>query len=227
VERKNITEANGDKTPQLVWDASGTAHYVVNIFVGTDHGSALSSLVLVNARTGEAREYKAWGLDEDGARAVIDAAIPNSRGWHAAQPTPFTIAGRLVFTAPLVSSEHIFQEFGIVDTETQMVALGGSKEVAVRNFLQLLAARKLIPSSAEKEIVGTVSRVGDVRRNGESAKVLTFTEAPGKYFVAETTALASTVQIGDRLKVRYVSVGNSPESEVSSFVNLNFTEPKK
>lgn len=211
--------------PQLIWDKHNRAHYVVPTLVTNSSGTSLTSLVLLDARTGRASSYKEWGLDEHSAMSAIDAAVQNFR-YHAAQPAPWTIAGRFVYLAPIVSSSHLSQGFGIVDVEQQKVATGETKEETVRNMLQILGEHHLIPKEHQLSVEGTVFRLGEATRNSRGAKVILLKEHPGKSFVATNITVASTLARGDRVRLWYVPLEDSQEHETVTIEALHRSEER-
>jgi hypothetical protein len=201
----------------LVWGADNQPYWFSGLTSAAETDAALTGFIYVNSRTGKARLYRLSGYNESAVMAAVNAAVANFRGHHATPPIPYNLFGEMAWVSPVVSADHIFQKVAIVRNADSRVALGATREEALRELKKLLAASGNgdVPQKGPQLTVLTLTleRVGADVQSGNTVYYLYSKEHPRKAFTGSTLVshCFPWLRPGDRVRVSFVE---TPESVV-------------
>ncbi len=194
-----------------------------------EEDNALTGLMVVNARTGQAKFYKTSGVTEQ-------LAITAAKGmWAAAtsayKPTelvPYNIYGLLTYVVPMKYGNQ-FVGISLVSLDIDIKASGPDMESALRNYRQAISNSKkgsLAPQSGMPEAVqlnGVIERVGVPLINGKSIIFSFKLKNVGKMFqvgYSDTNPESILMQAGDSVVITYDETTETTVS-ISSFDIIN------
>jgi hypothetical protein len=200
----------GKEIVTLVYGSDGMAYWFTGMTSVSSKDQALVSYVLVNSRSGEAREFKMTGPNEAAILTAVNSSVSNFDGWRATMPVPYHLYGEMAWVVPVISNDGIFQKLAIVRSDNSRVALGGTKQEALREFQRLRTTRGNEISPSESAVLTTVTvrvdRVyGDVQ-NGTTVYHLWSSQAPDRIYTAtsQVSPQIPILQSGDLVEVRFM-----------------------
>lgn len=159
--------------------------------------------------------YEMQGTDENGVIETVDSNLgADSSRWQPTQPIPYNIYGNPTWVVPVVSGEGIFQKVALVKMDNiNTIAIASDLNRALSRYRALLSQRgnEIAPSSiSDTKTIGftEVLRKGSTITGGEKTFLFQLKGAEDKLFSTQAntkkTKAASIVQIGDKIKVKFI-----------------------
>jgi hypothetical protein len=208
----------------IIYGTDGEPYWFTGITSANAKDQALVGMMCIHSRTGEARFYRASGMNEDAVATAVENAV-KYKLLSAATPIPQNIYGTMTWVLPLLGQSHTFQGVALVKADTLQAAIGADQHEALTEYQKIInqSGQQIAPSTdhQREEFSGKVLRIEKDVRKGESAYYL-YMEGKGFIFIG-ASELSPTLPItreGDEVKVRYI---DTKESKVPmlSFENLS------
>lgn len=160
-------ESNNSQNENVwfVTNAQGETFWYTGITsVGADQ--ALTGIMLLNSKTGQAYYSKLSGSNEQ----AIVAAVSNALGsdgikWRPTMPIPYNIYGELSFVVPVVGVDQpILQKIAIVKASNLKIGFGRDKKSALADYRRVISTDGNIVAptheSEGKTVSAKIKRIG-------------------------------------------------------------------
>lgn len=148
---------------------NGQGYWFAGMTSPSSNDQSLTSIALVDSKTGEVNMYKISGWNEAAVTNAVNVAVSNYKNYEGCSPIPYDCSGRLAYVVPVAADSgagKIFQEVGIVDAITGHVSLGSTKAVAFEAYRRYLNDNgynfAITDSRIIKNICGSVGRISNI-----------------------------------------------------------------
>lgn len=229
----SLLAEEGVKIPtgfQLVWSSRGEPCWFTGLTSPAKEDQSLVAILLVNSRSGRAREYRVTGPHAEAVIQAVNSAVSNYKGWYATEPILYNVFGIKTWVVPVISQDGILQSIAMVHLESARVALGATTREALTNYKIMLSTKfslDVSSSSTIKAIKGRVSRIGLEIVGGKTLYYICLDEMPGRVFVgaAEVGDSLPVTRVGDAVELKYSETGTGFAISISEFKNLTLLHP--
>ena len=223
------TRTNGGTEAWFVFGNDNKTYWFSGMTSTSATDESLTSIMLMNTRTGKMFKYRTSGGNEQAAMDAVNSDIANYNGeWVSASiVVPYDIYGTLTYGVPIKSKNGYFKEFAFVDSTNQQVIRGSTMEEALVEYEKYLSKKSqgaIVPTSrfSSIEINGTVKRISNVIQDGESQFDILLTGTDIIFSGNPIFPELSVTQSGDRVRLIYSETGKS-RVLITSFDNLDIT----
>jgi hypothetical protein len=128
---------------QSVWminGSDGRSYYYAGLRLAITRNDRLTSFTLTEVRSGKTIEYPyegATGITPATALEMVNKKLSSLEGASATSPLLCFIDGRPVYVVSIIDEKGTFKKVGLVDAQSEGIALGDDKESALREFKKL------------------------------------------------------------------------------------------
>ena len=223
VTKDSVVEPTADDL-RLVWGDDGQPFWFTGISSSSMSDDSMVGFMMVNSRTGEAKQYSLSGSTEKGVKEAIDREVSNYRGWHSTDPILYNIYGHLAWVAPVVTDEGIFKGVAVVRADTVEVAFSQTKSDALLKFQKLYAGSSgEISASSDAKLETRTFIVDRFESDPRAGQYVMYSKSvPAKVFLG-SSAVSLEIPLtkeGDEVLVSYSDTANSAVT-IITFDNLS------
>ena len=196
--------------------------------VGADQSAI--GFVMVDMVTKEPRLYRISGATEEAAQQSAEGKV-QQYGYRAAFPLIVNLNGQPTYFMTLKDDEGLIKQYAYVSvTDYQTVGVGETITTARQDYESALRASpggQTVGSTSqkEKELTGTVLRIGSQSVQGSTAYYLVL-ETPNDLLFSVQAILSDELPLtreGDRVRLTYYEKEGGTQ-EAASFDNLEFSQ---
>ena len=189
--------------------------------VTSDEGNI--GFILVNQRTKEARYYSCAGAEEYSAMSSAMGAV-QQYGYQATFPLLLNISDQPTYFMALKDGAGLVKMYAMVNVQQyQIVATGYTLKECQSNYYDLLLNNNLVDADAThqdtmktEDIVGYIEDIRSATIDGNTVVYLRLSHNLAIYYTVSVKdyPIAVILNVGDRVKLEYVPVENSPLMQV-------------
>lgn len=205
----------------LIFNKDICYYYTGVTSVGNDEG--LVGFTLTNTRTGETTLYKTAGATETASMKSAEGKVQQF-GYTATFPYLINIQNEPTYFITLKDSNGLVKQYAMVNVKNyNIVGVGDSLQATLNKYLEGLTNTNisLEGSSSEETLEGQVERIGLVVKDGTSIYDIKLKEDDHIFSVStETSREAALTSLGDKVKVKYIKVGEGRFVLINSFENI-------
>lgn len=205
----------------LIFNNDRTYYYTGITSVGNDEG--LVGFTLTDTRTGETTLYKTAGATEIASMKSAEGKVQQF-GYKATFPYLVNIQNEPTYFTTLKDSNGLVKQYAMVNVKNyNIVGVGDTLQATLNKYLEGLTNTNisLEGSSSEEVLEGVVERIGLVVKDGTSIYDIKLKESDKIFSVStETTREVSLTLVGDKVRVKYIKVGDGKFVITNSFENL-------
>lgn len=190
--------------------------------VGNDEG--LVGFTLTDTRTGETTMYKTSGATEVASMQSAEGKVQQF-GYSATFPYLINIQSEPTYFMTLKDSNGLVKQYAMVNVKNySTVAVGDSLQSTLNRYLEALTNTNisLEGSNSEESLVGEVERIGLVVKEGSSIYDIKIKGNNSLFSVStETSREVALTNIGDKVSIKFIKVGDGKYIITNSFENLS------
>lgn len=205
----------------LIFNKDVCYYYTGVSSVGNDEG--LVGFTLTNTRTGETTLYKTSGATETASMKSAEGKVQQF-GYKATFPYLINIQNEPTYFTTLKDSNGLVKQYAMVNVKNyNTVGVGDSLQAALNKYLEGLTNTNisLESSSSEETLEGEVERIGLVVKDGTSIYDIKLKENDYIFSVStETSREVALTSVGDKVKVKYIKVGEGRFVLTNTFENI-------
>lgn len=208
----------------LVYNEGECYYYTGITSVGADE--AIVGFMLTNTRTMKATFYKVSGSTELAGMQSAEGKVQNLK-YEATFPILINIENIPTYFMSLKDKKGLIKQYAMVSVEDySIVGAGETIRDTKSNYVKTLRSKgdiKLEFTGEEKEITGTILRIGAFNLDGVTYYNFVLKEQPKTIFTV-SAAISHKLPItkdGDKVKFKY-NEGNGESTDVLEFDNLDF-----
>ncbi|MGL4772110.1 MAG: cell shape-determining protein [Clostridium sp.] len=205
----------------IIYNDNNCYYYTGITSVGSDE--SLVGFTLTNTRTGETTMYKTAGATEVAAMKSAEGKVQQF-GYKATFPYLINIQNEPTYFMTLKDSSGLVKQYAMVNVKNfNTVGVGDSLQGTLNKYLEGLTNTNisLEGSNSEANLEGEVERIGLVVKDGSSIYDIKLKGDEHIFTVStETSREVALTSVGDKVKVKYIKVGDSKYIIVNSFENL-------
>lgn len=201
-------------------------YYVTGITsVGNDEG--LVGFTLTNTRTGKTIMYKTSGATENASMKSAEGKVQQF-GYSATFPYLINIQSEPTYFMTLKDSNGLVKQYAMVNVKNyNTVAVGDTLQTTLNRYIEVLTntSISLEGSNSEASIVGEVERIGLVVKEGSSIYDIKIKGEQSLFSVStETSREVALTNVGDKVSIRFIKVGDGKYIITNSFENLSLEQ---
>ncbi|MGL5152726.1 MAG: cell shape-determining protein [Clostridium sp.] len=208
----------------IIYNNEVCYYYTGITSVGSDE--SLVGFTLTNTRTGETTMYKTAGATEAAAMKSAEGKVQQF-GYKATFPYLINIQNEPTYFMTLQDSSGLVKQYAMVNVKNfNTVGVGDTLQGTLNKYLEGLTNTNisLEGSGSEETLEGEVERVGVVIKDGSSIYDIKIKGNEHIFTVStETSREVALTSVGDKIKVKYIKVGDSKYIIVNSFENITNT----
>ena len=209
----------------LIYGADGRAKWFTGLTSSASTDQSLTSLMLVDSRTGKATRYRASGTNEAGVLDAVNSSVSNFTGYRGTTPIPYNFYGELTWVSPVVSDANIFQRLALVRGSNATAVLSENVRDGLRNYRTLLTSSGFSAAPTDqadrKRLTLRVDRFSQEASEQGTLYYIWSEETSDRVFVAHA-GLSNELLVtlpGDQIDIHFIETGEGTVS-VESFDNL-------
>jgi hypothetical protein len=200
----------------LVYDNDGNCSWFTGMTSVSDKDNALTSMMLVDSRTGQIRRYQMGGINEDAALQAANGMVSNYGGDYSGEdPVPYNIYGEPTWVISISDKNHIFRRIVLIRiNNAQHTAMGNNLAEALQQYRNILAVKGFSTTpeigSDFAETTFNVTRMGVDASSGKTYYYVYTSQIPDRIFVL-TSEISKEVPLtreGDRITISYQETGD-------------------
>mgnify|MGYP006924291945 FL=1 len=206
----------------LIFNNDTCYYYTGVTSVGNDEG--LVGFMLTNTRTGETNMYKTSGAIETASMKSAEGKV-QQYGYTATLPYLINIQNEPTYFMTLKDSNGLVKQYAMVNVKNyNIVGVGDSLQSTLNKYLEGLTNTNisLEGSNSEEILEGEIERIGLLVKDGTSIYDIKIKGQDNIFTVSTETsrevALSST---GDKVRIKYIKVGDGKYILTNSFENLS------
>ncbi|MDY2630249.1 MAG: cell shape-determining protein [Clostridium sp.] len=210
------------KGMNLIFNNDTCYYYTGVTSVGNDEG--LVGFMLTNTRTGETNMYKTSGATETASMKSAEGKV-QQYGYTATLPYLINIQNEPTYFMTLKDSNGLVKQYAMVNVKNyNIVGVGDSLQSTLNKYLEGLTNTNisLEGSNSEEILEGEIERIGLLVKDGTSIYDIKIKGQDNIFTVSTETsrevALSST---GDKVRIKYIKVGDGKYILTNSFENLS------
>lgn len=197
--------------------------------VGADQ--SLVGFTLTNTRTGKTIMYKTSGATEEAAMQSAEGKVQQF-GYKATFPYLINIQNQPTYFMTLQDATGLVKQYAMVNVKNySIVAVGTTLQQTLNSYLEEISSNNISLQGSDKAnstISGTVSRIGLVIENGNSTYEVKLNDSDKIFSIPTSTSKdVALSQIGDKVNVNYINIGDNRYMLVNGFVNETLTPNAK
>lgn len=205
----------------LIFNKDITYYYTGVTSVGNDEG--LVGFTLTNTRTGETTLYKTSGATETASMKSAEGKVQQF-GYKATFPYLVNIQNEPTYFTTLKDSNGLVKQYAMVNVKNyNIVGVGDSIQGTLNKYLEGLTNTNisLEGASSEEVLEGEIERLGMVVKDGTSIYDLKLKGNDNIFSVStETSREVALTSVGDKVRLKYIKVGEGRFVLTNSFENL-------
>lgn len=152
----------------LTYDTKGNCHWFSGFTSPNKKDQALTGIILVNSRTGEAVFYKTSGVTEQLSYKTAQSLWSNFRGYEPVEMVPYNIYGQLTYVIPTIFQGQ-FKGVSLVSLNNLDInSRGNTLEEALSNYRAMLAKAPGAAFAPAGGVLQTVTLDGRVSLAGQA-----------------------------------------------------------
>lgn len=222
----NFSDKDKLKTTEgmnLIYNNDTCYYYTGITSVGNDEG--LVGFTLTNTRTGETSMYKTSGATETASMKSAEGKVQQYK-YTATFPYLINIQNEPTYFTTLKDSNGLVKQYAMVNVKNyNVVGVGDSLQSTLNNYLEGLTNTNisLEGSNSEEVLEGEIERIGLVVKDGTSIYDIKIKGSENIYTVStETSREVALSSVGDKIRVKFIKVGEGKFILTNSFENLTF-----
>jgi hypothetical protein len=210
---------------RLIRAADSNMYWYTDLKLSSSENDRASvGFVLVNARTGEARQYRpqGGGYTVASVKTAIENHPDNIKNFRAGSLILYNVSGVPTYFAPLVGTDGRIQGYAFADYQTaSVVGLGDTPRKALRSYANALAKEPgtagMIDLVEAEELLAVVTQVASEGLKEGTVYYLRIEGAEELEFFggSESFVELKWVRVGDTVRLRY-SVAEDPNMKQTS-----------
>ncbi|MBU3106245.1 cell shape-determining protein [Clostridium gasigenes] len=205
----------------LIFNKDVCYYYTGVTSVGNDEG--LVGFTLTNTRTGETTLYKTAGATETASMQSAEGKVQQF-GYKATFPYLINIQNEPTYFITLKDSNGLVKQYAMVNVKNyNIVGVGDSLQGTLNKYLEGLTNTNisLEGSSSEETLESEVERIGLVVKDGTSIYDIKLKGNDHIFSIStETSREVALTSLGDKVKVKYIKVGEGRFVLTNSFENI-------
>lgn len=209
----------------LIYNNDECYYYTGITSVGNDEG--LVGFTLTNTRTGETKMYKTSGATEIASMESAQGKV-QQYGYVATFPYLINIQNEPTYFMTLKDANGLVKKYAMVNVKNyNVVGVGDSLQSTLNNYLEGLTDTNisLEGSNSEDELEGEIERIGLIVKDGTSIYDIKIKGNENIFTVStETSREVALSKVGDKIKVKFIRVGEGKYILTNSFENLSLKE---
>ncbi len=221
-DKDKLTSTDG---MNLIFNNDTCYYYTGVTSVGNDEG--LVGFMLTNTRTGETSMYKTSGATETASMKSAEGKVQQYR-YTATLPYLINIQNEPTYFMTLKDSNGLVKQYAMVNVKNyNIVGVGDSLQSTLNKYLEGLTNTNisLEGSNSEETIEGEIERIGLVVKDGTSIYDIKIKGQNNIFSVStETSREVALSSIGDKVRIKYIKVGDGKYILTNSFENLGTNE---
>jgi len=218
-DKDKLTSTDG---MNLIFNNDTCYYYTGVTSVGNDEG--LVGFMLTNTRTGETSMYKTSGATETASMKSAEGKVQQYR-YTATLPYLINIQNEPTYFMTLKDSNGLVKQYAMVNVKNyNIVGVGDSLQSTLNKYLEGLTNTNisLEGSNSEETIEGEIERIGLVVKDGTSIYDIKIKGQDNIFSVStETSREVALSSIGDKVRIKYIKVGDGKYILTNSFENLD------
>lgn len=220
----NFSDKDKLKTTEgmnLIYNNDTCYYYTGITSVGNDEG--LVGFTLTNTRTGQTSMYKTSGATETASMKSAEGKVQQYK-YTATFPYLINIQNEPTYFTTLKDSNGLVKQYAMVNVKNyNVVGVGDSLQSTLNNYLEGLTNTNisLEGSNSEEVLEGEIERIGLVVKDGTSIYDIKIKGSENIYTVStETSREVALSSVGDKIRVKFIKVGDGKFILTNSFENL-------
>ena len=205
----------------LIFNNDECYYYTGMTSIGNDEG--LVGFMLTNTRTGETSMYKTAGATEIASMKSAEGKV-QQYGYIATLPYLINIQNEPTYFMTLKDSNGLVKQYAMVNVKNyNIVGVGDSLQSTLNKYLEGLTNTNisLEGSNSEETLEGEIERIGLVVKEGTSIYDIKIKGQDNIFTVStETSREVALSSIGDKVKIKYIKIGDGKYILTNSFENL-------
>lgn len=218
-DKDKLTSTDG---MNLIFNNNECYYYTGVTSVGNDEG--LVGFMLTNTRTGETSLYKTSGATETASMKSAEGKV-QQYGYKATLPYLINIQNEPTYFMTLKDSNGLVKQYAMVNVKNyNIVGVGDTLQSTLNKYLEGLTNTNisLEGSNSEEILEGEIERIGLVVKDGTSIYDIKIKGNNNIFSVStETSREVALSSIGDKIKIKYIKVGDGKYILTNSFENLS------
>lgn len=220
--RDKLKTTNG---MNLIYNDNKCYFYTGLTSVGADQ--SLVGFTLTNTRTGKTIMYRTSGATEEAAMKSAEGKVQQF-GYKATFPYLINIQNQPTYFMTLQDNTGLVKQYAMVNVKNySTVAVGTTLQQTLNSYLEELSGSNISLQGSDKNhdnVEGTIKRIGLVITNGNSTYEVKLNDSDKIFSVPTSTSKDVAIsQIGDKVKVSYINIGDNRYMLVNGFVNETLT----
>ena len=205
----------------LIFNNNECYYYTGMTSIGNDEG--LVGFMLTNTRTGETSMYKTAGATETASMQSAEGKV-QQYGYTATLPYLINIQNEPTYFMTLKDSNGLVKQYAMVNVKNyNIVGVGDSLQSTLNKYLEGLTNTNisLEGSNSEEALEGEIERIGLIVKEGTSIYDIKIKGQDNIFTVStETSREVALSSVGDKVKIKYIKVGDGKYILTNSFENL-------
>ncbi len=218
-DKDKLTSTDG---MNLIFNNNECYYYTGVTSVGNDEG--LVGFMLTNTRTEETSLYKTSGATETASMKSAEGKV-QQYGYKATLPYLINIQNEPTYFMTLKDSNGLVKQYAMVNVKNyNIVGVGDTLQSTLNKYLEGLTNTNisLEGSNSEEILEGEIERIGLVVKDGTSIYDIKIKGNNNIFSVStETSREVALSSIGDKIKIKYIKVGDGKYILTNSFENLS------
>ena len=206
----------------LIFNNDECYYYTGMTSIGNDEG--LVGFMLTNTRTGETSMYKTAGATEIASMKSAEGKV-QQYGYKATLPYLINIQNEPTYFMTLKDSNGLVKQYAMVNVKNyNIVGVGDSLQSTLNKYLEGLTNTNisLEGSNSEETLEGEIERIRLIVKEGTSIYDIKIKGQNNIFTVStETSREVALSSIGDKVKIKYIKVGDGKYILTNSFENLS------
>lgn len=206
----------------IIYNDNNCYYYTGITSVGSDE--SLVGFTLTNTRTGETTMYKTAGATERAAMKSAEGKVQQF-GYKANFPYLINIQNEPTYFMALKDSNGLVKQYAMVNVKNfNTIGVGDTLQSTLNKYLEGLTNTNisLEGSNNEEVIEGEIERIGLLVKDGSSIYDIKLKGDNHIYTVStETSREVALSSVNDKVKIKYIKVGDNKYIIVNSFENLS------
>lgn len=202
----------------IIYNDNECYYYTGITSVGNDEG--LVGFTLTNTRSGETTFYKTAGATEAAAMESAEGKV-QQYGYKATFPYLINIQNEPTYFTTLKDSNGLVKKYAMINVKDyNIVGVGDTLQGTLNKYLESLTNTNISIEGNNKEEVleGEIERIGLVIKDGTSLYDLKIKGEESIYTVStETARSVALAKTGDKVRLKFIKVGDSKYVIVNSF----------
>ena len=212
----------------IIFNDDNCYYYTGITSVGNDEG--LVGFMITDTRTGKTTMYKTSGATEIASMQSAQGKV-QQYGYVATAPYLINIQSEPTYFMTLKDSNGLVKQYAMVNVKNyNTVAVGDTLQTTLNRYVEALTNTNisLEGTNNEEEIQGEVERIGLVIKDGSSIYDIKL-KGENKLFTisTETSREVALTNIGDKISIKYIKVGDGKYIICNSFENLSLKDTEK